>query len=162
MGVQAPLERFVGREILECQYTDTLDGQQVSLLRTGEPAVVNLLRRGLRIGFGGLPALPHDTGDLVDQRYSPLLRGERHHAVRRLHGAPVDPSGRPPLGIERPHPRQEYLPASGQQIAYESADLFRHRCTVHFFFFLGVVCAFGAGTTGSGTAPGRVKPRQII
>ena len=54
------------------------------------------------------------------------------------------------------------LPAAGQQVADKPADLLFHRVRVHFFFFLGVVCAFGAGTTGSGTAPGRVKPRQII
>lgn len=60
-------------------------------------------------------------------------------------------------------PRAGIPPASGQQIAYEPADLFRHRCTVHFFFFLiGAACAFGAGATGAGTVADRAAPRQII
>ena len=52
---------------------------------------------------------------------------------------------------------QEYLPAAGQQIAYEPADLFRHRCSVHFLFFLGAACAFGAGAAGSGNVAGRAS-----
>ena len=123
-----------------------------------DPTLVN----GLRLGFGILvfTAFEQDTGNLVDQRHAPLLRGERHGATRRQHGAPAEPFRTLTLGVERPHAGKVNLPYAGQQVADKPAYLLFHRITIHFFFFFDVAAgAFGAG---AGTVSGCVTPRQII
>ena len=135
LWVEPTVELRIDPEILEAQHPDTGNGQRIPLTNLGDPAVVDLLRLGNGV-FGPHAVDLQDAGNLVDERRPALLRGELHRAARRHHMPPVDAPGRLPLDIQRSDSRQEQRPASGEQIADESGDLFGHRVFVHFRLFL--------------------------
>ena len=167
LRIEPPVESLVQGETVLFQHADAAYGQGLPLPDAFQPAAVHLLcgLRGFRLRHA---ARRQHAGDLLHQRHPPPLRGERHRPVGRPHAPARQPLRPAALHAERSHLRQENLPACGQDVSHDPADLFLHRIAAHRFRFL---CEFpeadpDPGTVfGPGTATdtaGRVIPRQII